>query len=104
MQYELLRSQIIGTMGNVAQGNTAGQPRGIGLALMLSEGMAGWLKAVEAVLRASLAPRALDSSGPSPHEGSPRCSAAPVWLSGVQLHHISTLLASLVLSTRSLAR
>src|SRR5690348_879055 len=71
VQYELLRSQIISTTGNVAQGNTAGQLRGIGLALMLSEGMAGWLKTVEAVLRASLAPRALDSSGPSSHDGSP---------------------------------
>jgi hypothetical protein len=76
VQYELLRSQIIGTAGNVAQGNTAGQPRGTGLALMLSEGMAGWLKTLETVLRASLAPRALDSSEPSSHEGS-RGAALP---------------------------
>jgi hypothetical protein len=58
VQYELLRSQIIGTAGNVAQGNTAGQPRGTGLALMLSEGMAGWLKTMETVLRSRRQKRA----------------------------------------------
>jgi len=89
VQYELLRSQVIGTVGDVARGNTGGQTRGIGLALLLSEGMPGWLKAVESVLRASLAPRAFES---------------PVWLSSVQRHEVTTLLASLVLSTRPLTR
>jgi hypothetical protein len=104
VQYELLRSQVIGTVGDVARGNSGGQARGIGLALLLSEGMPGWLKAVEAVLRAALAPRAFDSPDPASHEGSAGCGATPVWLSSVQRHEVTTLLASLVLSTRPLAR
>jgi hypothetical protein len=103
VQYELLRSQVIGTVCDVARGNTGGQPRGIGLALLLSEGLPGWLKAVETVLRVSLAPRAVDSSTPAPHEGSTGWSAVPVWLSSVQRHEVTSLLASLVLSTRPLA-
>jgi hypothetical protein len=96
VQYELLRSQVIGT----AQENIADQPRGIGLALLLSEGMPGWLKSVGEALRVSLAPRAVDLPDPSPYEGSSQCSAAPAWLSNVQRHEVTTLLASLVLSTR----
>jgi len=103
-QYELLRSQVLGTMRDVARRDTAGQPRGIGLALLLSEGLPGWLKTVEAVLRTSLAPRAADSPDPSPPESSAWCSAAPVWLSSVQRHEVTALLASLVLSTRLPAR
>jgi hypothetical protein len=103
VQYELLRSQVIGTLGNVIPGNTAGQPHGIGLALLLSEGMPGWLKTVEEVLRASHAPRAVGFPDPSPHKGSSPWSAAPVWLPSVQRHEVTTLLASLVLSTRPLA-
>lgn len=102
-QYELLRSQVIGPAGNAARGNTAGQPRGVGLALLLSEGMPGWLKTVEAVLRTSLARRAVDSPEPSPRESSSPCSAVPVWLSSVQRQEVTTLLASLVLSARSVA-
>ena len=103
MQYELLRSQVIGTVGDGAHGNTAGRPRGVGLALLLSEGMPRWLKTVEEVLRASPAPRAVCFLDLSPHEGSSHYNAAPVWLSGVQCHEVTTLLASLVLSTRPLA-
>jgi hypothetical protein len=104
VQYELLRSQVIGTMGNVTRGNTAGQPRGIGLALLLSGGMPEWLETVEEVLRASLASRAVGLPEPSPHERSSPWSTAPVWLSSVQRHEVTTLLASLVLSTRPFAR
>jgi len=104
VQYELLRSQVIGTVGDVARGNIGGQARGIGLALLLSEGMPGWLKAVEGVLGASLAPRAVDSPDPAPHEGSTGCSTAPVWLSSLQRNEVTALLASLVLSTRPFAR
>ncbi len=104
VQYELLRSQVIGTVGNVAWGNAGGQVRGVGLALLLSEGMPGWLKAVESVLGTSLAARASDSPDPAPHEGSTACSAAPVWLLSVQRHEVTSLLASLVLSTRPFAR
>ncbi len=103
-QYELLRSQVIGTVWDATQGNTAGQPRGIGLALLLSEGLPGWLKTVEAVLRASLAPPTADSPDSSPPESSAGCSVTPVWLSSVQRHEVITLLASLVLSTRLPAR
>ena len=44
VQYELLRSQVIGSAGNVSSGNAADQRRGVGLALFLSEGMPGWLR------------------------------------------------------------
>ena len=47
VQYELLRSQVIGTVCDVAHGKTAGPPRGMGLALLLSEGLPGWLQAVD---------------------------------------------------------
>ena len=97
VQYELLRFQVIGSAGNAV---LAGQPRGVGLALFLSEGMPGWLKTVETVLRTALAPRAADArDDPAPHEGSPQTSATPVWLSSVR-HEVTRLLASLVLSTR----
>jgi len=101
LQYELLRSQVIGTMGKE---NTGGQARGIGLALLLSEGMPGWLGSVEEVLRASLAPQRFDSSDPAPHEDLTGSSAVPVWLSSVQRHEVTSLLASMVLSTFPLSR
>jgi hypothetical protein len=102
-QYELLRSQVIGPAGNAAPGDkAAGQPRGVGLALLLSEGMPGWIKAVGAVIRTALAPRVADSPPPAPHEGLPQSNAASVWLSSVR-HQVTTLLASLVLSTRPVA-
>lgn len=96
VQYELLRFQVIGSPGDVV---LAGQPRGVGFALFLSEGMPGWLRTVDAVLRTALAPRAVD---PAPHEPSPQTSATPVWLSNMR-HEITRLLASLVLSTRPVA-
>jgi hypothetical protein len=99
VQYELLRFQVIGSPGNVV---LAGQPRGVGLALFLSEGMPGWLRTVETVLRTALATRAVDSTDPAPHQRSPQTSAAPVWLSSVR-HEATRLLASLVLSTRPVA-
>ena len=82
VQYELLRFQVIGSAGNAV---LAGQPRGIGLALFLSEGMPGWLKTVGAVIRTALAPRVADSQDVAPQEGSPQSSAAPAWLSSVRL-------------------
>ena len=93
VQYELLRFQIIGSAGNAV---LAGQPRGVGLALFLSEGMPGWLRTVETVLRTALTPRAADATG------SPQTGATPVWLSSVR-HEATRLLASLVLSTRPVA-
>lgn len=98
VQYELLRAQVIGSAGN-----SAGQARGVGLALLLSEGMPGWLKTVEAVLRASVVSRAADSPDPSLHELPPQNSAVPAWLSSVHRNEVTALLASLVLSTRPIA-
>lgn len=94
VQYELLRSQVIGT---------GGQARSIGLALLLNEGMPGWLRAVESVLRTSLSPHAVDPPNTAPHKDSTENIAVPAWLSIVQRHEVATLVANLVLSTRSLA-
>ena len=103
VQYELLRSQVIASTGNSARGDKAAdRPRGVGLALLLSEGMPGWLKTVEGVIRTALAPRVANSREPAPLEGSLQSSAVPVWLSNVR-HQVTTLLASLVLSTRPVA-
>lgn len=104
VQYELLRSQIIGTVGDAARGNTASHPRGIGLALLLSEGLPGWLKTVEAVLRVSPTPRPANFPDPSPLDSSVGYSVAPGWLPSVKHHEITALWASLVLSTRLPAR
>jgi hypothetical protein len=104
VQYELLRHQVIGTSDSVAQGSTAGQTRGIGLALLLSEGMPGWLRTVESVLRASLAPLTVDSPESVLAEAMPRSGVARVWLPTVLRDEVTMLLASLVLSTRTLAR
>src|SRR5580658_2682386 len=78
LQYELLRSQVISSAGSVTQGSVGGQTRGIGFALLLSEGMPGWLKTVESVLRASLAPRAVDSPDPARPETVLRSGAARI--------------------------
>ena len=98
VQYELLRFQVIGSPGN---GVLADQPRGVGLALFLSEGMPGWLRTVETVLRATLTPRAVDAPDPAPHEGSLPSSATAVCCLASVRHEVTTLLANLVLSTRS---
>jgi hypothetical protein len=102
-QYELLRSEVIGTAGSLVRGNTASQPRGIGLALLLTEGVPGWVRALESVLRGSLARRVVDWSEPSPREASPQFSTAPTWLPSVQRQEVTALLASLVLSTQTVA-
>ncbi len=103
-QYEMLRSQVIGIAGDVARESTVGQLRGIGLALFLNEGMPGWLKTVERVLRGSPGAPAAGLPDPCAQEDLRRYSAAPVWLPNVQRHQVTTLLASLVLSTRLLGR
>jgi hypothetical protein len=77
VQYELLRSQVMPPAPNAARGDTAADPqRGVGLALLLSEGMPGWLKTVETVLRAAIAPQAAE---PALHQPSSQSSAASVW-------------------------
>jgi hypothetical protein len=64
--------------------------------------MPGWLKAVEAVIRAFLAsPAAAATSSQSPAPGSRGGDAAPpAWMSDVPRHDLTSLLANLVLSTR----
>lgn len=100
VQYELLRSQVIGLAGNAAQGDTAAdQRRGVGLALFLSKGMPEWIETVETVLRATLTPRAVDAPDPASREGS--SSATAVCCLASVRHEVTTLLANLVLSTRS---
>ncbi len=97
-QYELLRSHVIGARGGDAQ------PRGVGLALILCEGMPGWLNAIDAVIRASQAERTHVTAQPSASERSATCSVTSPWLSGVQRHDVTTLLTSLVLSTHHVER
>ena len=102
VQYELLRSQVIGLAGNTAQRDTApDQRRGVGLALFLSKGMPEWIETVETVLRATLTPRAVDAPDPAPREGSLPSSATAVCCLASVRHEVTTLLANLVLSTRS---
>jgi hypothetical protein len=95
VQYELLRFQVIGSSGTMVPG----QPRGVGLALFLSEGMPGWLRTVETVLRMALPTPAVETTEPSPYERSPQTNPTSVWFSSVR-PEITRLLTSLVLSTR----
>jgi len=104
VQYELLRSQAVGRVGNLPSANSAGQARGIGLALLLSEGLPGWIRTVAEVLRASPAVTSRNGTDTLSHDDRRPFSIAPGWMSSVQLHQITKILASLVLSTRSLAR
>ena len=93
-QYELLRSQVIGAVAGAAlRPDLTAQPRGVGLAMLLREGMPGWLNAIDAVIRTSLAQRTGQPSTPE------RPGITSPWLSGVQRHDVTSVLTSLVLST-----
>lgn len=102
-QYELLRSQVMGAASGTDAGRAAMQPRGTGLALLLREGLPAWMRAVRQVLNASVAlppsTNVLTSIG-SPPVGAPDIpvSSASV-LPPAQRRDVTTLLASLVLST-----
>ena len=102
VQYELLRSDVLGAKCDAVRSSTAGRPRPVGLALLLREGMPGWLKAVETVIRTSMALRTTDTGESLASEPLSRCESVPAWLSGMPRHDLTTLLASLVLSTRRL--
>lgn len=99
-QYELLRSHVVGAAGGGAQGETGAHPRGVGLGLLLREGMPGWLNAIAAVIRAAPAQR-IKSIPPQPPAAPPagRGVASP-WLSSAQRQDMTALLTDLVLSTR----
>jgi hypothetical protein len=99
-QYELLRAEVLGAECNAVRPEV-GRPRLVGLAIMLREGMPGWLNAVEAVIRTSSAPRTDDAAQSLATESAhAEFGSAPTWLSGVPRHDLTALLASLVLSTR----
>jgi hypothetical protein len=101
VQYELLRAQVIGAANDMVRAGDTVPPRGSGLALLLREGMPGWLKAVDAVMRAS---PVLQTNSPR-GDGQPALphTVAPILLWSAQLPDVITLLASLVLSTRHFA-
>ena len=89
VQYELLRFQVIGSPGTVVPG----QPRGVGLALFLSEGMPGWLRTVESVLRTARPPHAVETTDSAPSERCPETNATPVWCDcQLDLAHFDTLI------------
>ena len=99
-QYELLRSHVIGAAGDGAQRELGAHPRGVGLGLLLREGMPGWLNAIAAVIRASLVQRIMDISlCPLAEPPAERGIASP-WLSSAQRQDLTALLTNLVLSTR----
>lgn len=100
-QYELLRSQVVGAQHEVPQQDAVAHPRGVGLALMLREGMPGWLKAIAAVIRESGAARASETVEVTLSQPLAAHTCAPAWLSGVPRQDLAALLTSLVLSTRS---
>lgn len=106
VQYELLRSQVIGARSDQTAASSAGQRCGVGLALLLREGLPSWLTAIDAVIRASLASAATATDAAKPPVAASLTGdrEVPSWLCGVQRHDITTLLASLVLSTRDLQR
>jgi hypothetical protein len=100
-QYELLRAEVLGTGRDALRPEAVGRPRLVGLAIMLREGMPGWLNAIEAVIRTSLAPSAANAGrSPAMASAEAKRGAAPGWLAGVPRHDLTALLASLVLSTR----
>ena len=105
VQYERLRAQVIGAgVTDALRPGLAGSPRGVGLALMLREGMPGWLHALDTVIRASTASRTVEpAASPVPEPPAP-CSMTSPWLSAVPRHDLTTLLTSLVLSTHRVER
>jgi hypothetical protein len=104
-QYELLRSYIIAAAGDASHGELSARPRGVGLGLLLREGMPGWLNAIGAAIGASAARWTADTSAQlSPAERRADVGIASPWLAGVKRQEVAALLTSLVLSTRRVER
>jgi hypothetical protein len=101
-QYELLRSQVTGSAS--LRPDLTAPPRGVGLAWLLREGMPGWLNAIDAVIRASHAGQTEGATSPPVSERPAARSTTLPWLPGAQHHDLTTLLTSLVLSTRRVQR
>jgi len=100
VHYELLRAQVLGAGRDAVRPDAMGQPRLVGLAIMLREGMPAWLDALKAVIRPSLAPSSSDAARSPATESPGSYGSVPAWLFGVPRHDLTALLASLVLSTR----
>lgn len=102
-QYELLRSHVIGAAGDGVQRELGAHPRGVGLGLLLREGMPGWLNAIAAVIRASAA-KQITTIPPPPAEPPAGRGVASPRLSSAQRQDMTALLTDLVLSTRRVER
>jgi hypothetical protein len=100
VHYELLRAEVLGVGRDAMQPDAVGRPRLVGLAIMLREGMPGWLDALKAVIRPSLAPSPSDAAQWPARQSPGSDASVPAWLFGVPRHDLAALLASLVLSTR----
>ena len=103
-QYELLRSHVIAAAGDAPQKELGVHPRGVGLGLLLREGMPGWLNAIDAAIRTSADRRTADRSPGPPAERPADVSTTSPWLASVNSQDIATFLTSLVLSTRRVER
>ncbi len=103
-QYELLRAQARAACAPRASGGAPCPPRGVGLALLLREGVSGWLKALQSLPRPTLAlPSAASlTEVRSALSGAKGDIDRPLEFGSAQQHDITILLASLVLSTRQL--
>lgn len=99
-QYEILRAGIVGAPPGNRSLESVHEPaaRGIGLALLVREGLAGWLKAVEAVL--SGLPDAVSPAASTADSASAARTSLPTGMAVGHQHDLTMLLASLVLSTR----
>jgi hypothetical protein len=109
-EYERLRSQVNG----VSPGQLFATPpvRGIGLALLLRDGLPAWMRAVRQVLSQAAASAASNAPAPSQSRAPPAIApAASADGSGVSIsssplveparqRDVTTLLASLILSAR----
>jgi len=102
-QYELLRSQVVDAANGASR--AAMLPRGTGLALLLREGLPAWMRAVRQVLTASVALPASSDAPTSIGTLSVAVGAPDILVSSASLlppaqrRDVTTLLASLVLST-----
>jgi hypothetical protein len=72
----------------------------VGHALLLYEGMPGWLKALEGVIRASGVLRTANAAEVPAAEPPGAYRSAPEWLGSVPHRDLTALMVNLVLSTR----
>jgi hypothetical protein len=110
-EYERLRSQVNGVSPQRSVGSAVPPVRGLGLALLLREGLPAWMRAVRQVLseaaasaagNAATAPRAPAATSPlaAGADGSGVAMSSSALVEPERQHDLTTLLASLVLSAR----